>query len=119
MPNSSRTVGRPPMRSLRAQADFASFSLPRSLASTSSGAFQIVDPKNQTAALYAWSPVGDASIAVVDDVPGVSAALPNSLSVELDSDGSAAFENTGYWGERFPLAFFLLFSSLVTLVTSS
>ncbi|KAL7416842.1 glycoside hydrolase superfamily [Mrakia frigida] len=61
-------------------------------------AFQIVDPKNQTAALYAWSPVGDASIAVVDDVPGVSAALPNSLSVELDSDGSAAFENTGYWG---------------------
>ncbi|VDC07497.1 unnamed protein product [Peniophora sp. CBMAI 1063] len=57
-------------------------------------AFQQVTPGNTTA-LYAWAPVGSASLSVVSDA--VSSALPNALEVTTSAAGDGV-GNMGYWG---------------------
>ncbi|EIN08778.1 glycoside hydrolase family 51 protein [Punctularia strigosozonata HHB-11173 SS5] len=53
-----------------------------------------------SAALTAWSAVGDATIAVLADSDPVSSALPNSLQLTIPSasSGSVGFANSGYFG---------------------
>ncbi|KAH7911175.1 glycoside hydrolase family 51 protein [Hygrophoropsis aurantiaca] len=62
-------------------------------------AFQQVTA-NTTAALYAWSPLNGADIAVIADPSPVSSALPNSLQVTIPegASGQVGFGNEGYWG---------------------
>ncbi|KAF9056073.1 glycoside hydrolase [Panaeolus papilionaceus] len=62
-------------------------------------AFQGVVPGSQTA-YYAWQPFNGAKLSVTTKIPGVSAALPNSLKVDIPKvvTGPIGFENTGFWG---------------------
>ncbi|KAF8645689.1 hypothetical protein AX16_007638 [Volvariella volvacea WC 439] len=62
-------------------------------------AFQVVIPGTLNA-LAGWQSYNDARIAVTNKTPGVSAALPNSLQVQIPkvARGPIGFENTGYWG---------------------
>ncbi|GJJ10558.1 hypothetical protein Clacol_004785 [Clathrus columnatus] len=62
-------------------------------------AFQQVTP-NTTDALNAWSAVNGASIAVVDNTPSLSKALPNSLQLTVpeDATGPVGAQNNGYFG---------------------
>ncbi|KAF8899440.1 glycoside hydrolase superfamily [Infundibulicybe gibba] len=50
--------------------------------------------------LNAWRPFSGARLSVTAGTPGVSAALPNSLEVQVPSavTGPVGFENTGFWG---------------------
>lgn len=63
--------------------------------SCSDRAFQVVDPANQTTALYGWQAL-DGTITVTNSTSPVSTALPNSLKVTVPS----TFENLGYWGMK-------------------
>ncbi|KZT41976.1 glycoside hydrolase [Sistotremastrum suecicum HHB10207 ss-3] len=63
-------------------------------------AFQGVLPGTQ-AALNSYQPVNGAFLTVVDNTPGVSASLPNSLELSIPSTvvgGPVGFQNTGFWG---------------------
>ncbi|PPQ73463.1 hypothetical protein CVT24_007554 [Panaeolus cyanescens] len=62
-------------------------------------AFQGVVPGSQTA-YYGWQPVNSAKLSVTNKIPGVSAALPNSLRIDIPKvvNGPIGFENTGFWG---------------------
>ncbi|KAJ6606830.1 hypothetical protein B0H10DRAFT_2074558 [Mycena sp. CBHHK59/15] len=63
-------------------------------------AFQRVLPGTQNA-LTAWQPFNGARLSVTSKTNGVSAALPNSLKVEIPKvvSGPIGFENTGFWGK--------------------
>lgn len=91
-PSSCRTVSPSFSRSASTRPDFPPSDFPIL------GAFQIVDPANQTLALDSWSAINGTAISVVNNTEGVSSALTNSLQVEV-VDGSAAFANSGYWGQ--------------------
>ncbi|KAF8899438.1 glycoside hydrolase [Infundibulicybe gibba] len=62
-------------------------------------AFQGTIPGTQNA-LNAWRPFNGARLSVTAKTPGVSAALPNSLEVQVPNavTGPVGFENTGFWG---------------------
>ncbi|CEL54294.1 hypothetical protein RSOLAG1IB_06942 [Rhizoctonia solani AG-1 IB] len=62
-------------------------------------AFQVVTP-HTSGALYSWSAYKGTTLDVTNSVPGVSAALPNSLqaTVPSGSTGQVGFDNSGYWG---------------------
>ncbi|KDQ51115.1 glycoside hydrolase family 51 protein [Jaapia argillacea MUCL 33604] len=62
-------------------------------------AFQGVLPGTLNA-LNAWQPYNGPRLSVTSSTPGVSAALPNSLQVQIPAVvyGPIGFENTGYWG---------------------
>lgn len=50
--------------------------------------------------LNAWQPFNGARLSVTAKTPGVSAALPNNLAVQIPNvvTGPIGFDNTGYWG---------------------
>lgn len=52
--------------------------------------------------LAGWKAYGGVTISVVNNTPGVSKALPNSLQVRAPPGvtGKVGFENTGYWGMK-------------------
>lgn len=62
-------------------------------------AFQQVTP-NTAAALNAWSSVNAGTITVVDSIPSLSAALPNSLQLQVPEGvtGAVGLQNAGYPG---------------------
>ncbi|KAE9400941.1 glycoside hydrolase [Gymnopus androsaceus JB14] len=62
-------------------------------------AFQGVIPGTQNA-LNAWQSYNGARLSVTSKTDGISAALPNSLQVQIPKviSGPIGFENTGYWG---------------------
>lgn len=62
-------------------------------------AFQAVSP-GTAESLAGWKAYGGVTISVVNNTPGVSKALPNSLQVRAPPGvtGKVGFENTGYWG---------------------
>jgi hypothetical protein len=97
-PSSCRTVSAHCSSVASTRPDFLPPYFPPDLRLT--GAFQIVDPTNQTIALESWSAINGTAISVVNNTEGVSSALPNSLQVEV-VDGSAAFANSGYWGQSY------------------
>lgn len=58
------------------------------------------DISDTTAALNAWHPVNNASLAVIADPKPVSASLPNSLQLTIPQGlrDAVGFSNEGYWG---------------------
>ncbi|KDR85498.1 hypothetical protein GALMADRAFT_132190 [Galerina marginata CBS 339.88] len=62
-------------------------------------AFQAVIPGTLNA-LNGWQPFNGPRLSVVSSTKGVSAALPNSLEVQIPKvvSGPIGFENTGFWG---------------------
>ncbi|KAI0037105.1 arabinofuranosidase [Vararia minispora EC-137] len=61
-------------------------------------AFQQVTP-GTTAALNAWSAVGNTTLSVIADSPAISSSLPNALSVTFPSGAPrSGVQNSGYFG---------------------
>ncbi|GJJ10699.1 hypothetical protein Clacol_004926 [Clathrus columnatus] len=82
-------------------------------------AFQQVTA-NTSAALNAWSAINSgASIAVVDNTPSLSEALPNSLqlTVPKGATGSVGVQNSGYSGSTFKGPFNIALKSSTTGAT--